>query len=76
MTAQSTRQEVTAESYTVAADRLCVCVCVMMQVGHLTEEVAALEDENRRLSEVIQTDQPHNEELLLHVKELQHVRMR
>lgn len=51
-------------------------MCVMMQVGHLTEEVAALEDENRRLSEVIQTDQPHNEELLLHVKELQHVRMR
>ena len=45
-----------------------------LQVQNLTEEVAALEDENRRLSEVIQTDQPHNEELLLHVKELQHVR--
>lgn len=42
-------------------------------MGHLTEEVAALEDENRRLSEVIQADQPNNEELLLHVKELQHV---
>lgn len=39
----------------------------------MTEEVAALEDENRRLSEVIQADQPNNEELLLHVKELQHV---
>ena len=44
-----------------------------VQVQNLTEEVAALEDENRRLSEVIQADQPHNEELLLHVKELQNV---
>ena len=44
-----------------------------MQVQRLSEEVAAVEDENRRLSEVIQADQPHNEELLLHVKELQHV---
>lgn len=46
---------------------------VALQAQNLTEEVAALEDENRRLSEVIQADQPHNEELLLHVKELQHV---
>ena len=46
---------------------------MVMQVSNLTQEVAALEDENRRLSEVIQADQPHNEELLLHVKELQHV---
>lgn len=39
----------------------------------MTEEMAALEDENRRLSEVIQAESPHTEELLLHVKELQHV---
>lgn len=35
--------------------------------------MAALEDENQRLSEVIQAESPHTEELLLHVKELQHV---
>ncbi|KAL0030805.1 hypothetical protein WJX77_007386 [Trebouxia sp. C0004] len=45
---------------------------LQQQVSHLTEEVAALEDENRRLSEVIQAESPHTEELLLHVKELQH----
>lgn len=49
-------------------------LCGVLQVQSLSEEVAALEDENGRLSEVIQADQPHNEELLLHVKELQHVR--
>ncbi len=56
------------------ADRACSnCVKCLTQVSHLTEEVAALEDENRRLSEVIQAESPHTEELLLHVKELQHV---
>ncbi|KAA6429984.1 MAG: DAZ interacting 1-like [Trebouxia sp. A1-2] len=45
---------------------------LQQQVTHLTEEVAALEDENQRLSEVIQAESPHTEELLLHVKELQH----
>ena len=56
------------------ADRACSnFVKCLMQVTHLTEEVAALEDENRRLSEVIQAESPHTEELLLHVKELQHV---
>ncbi len=56
------------------ADRACRdCIKCLTQVSHLTEEVAALEDENRRLSEVIQAESPHTEELLLHVKELQHV---
>ncbi len=56
------------------ADSACSnCVKCLTQVTHLTEEVAALEDENRRLSEVIQAESPHTEELLLHVKELQHV---
>ena len=56
------------------ADSACSnCVDCPTQVSHLTEEVAALEDENRRLSEVIQAESPHTEELLLHVKELQHV---
>ena len=55
-------------------DRACSkFVKSLTQVSHLTEEVAALEDENRRLSEVIQAESPHTEELLLHVKELQHV---
>lgn len=45
-----------------------------MQVRNLTEELAAVEAENGRLTEVITAEQPHNEELLLHVKELQHVR--
>ena len=49
-----------------------MCVnCV--QVRSLTQEMGALEDENARLAEVISAEQPHNEELLLHVKELQHV---
>lgn len=46
-----------------------------MQVRNLTEELEALEEENARLTEVITAEQPHNEELLLHVKELQHVSM-
>lgn len=45
----------------------------LVQVRNLTEEMAALEAENGRLTEVITAEQPHNEELLMHVKELQHV---
>ena len=44
-----------------------------MQVRNLTQEMAASEAENERLHEVIIAEQPHSEELLLHVKELQHV---
>ena len=47
---------------------------MLIQVRDLTEDMAALEAENGRLTEVINAEQPHNEELLLHVKELQHVR--
>ena len=47
---------------------------LLTQVRDLTEDMAALEAENERLTEVINAEQPHNEELLLHVKELQHVR--
>ena len=44
-----------------------------MQVRNLTQEMAASEAENERLTDVINAAEPHSEELLLHVKELQHV---